>query len=73
MIWMKYRDMKMMTDLISYHFRIYYLTKETSIIRKIKEKFNTCVSVNGESNITTDEEGSMLLFETERITYTACD
>lgn len=49
-----------------YHFRIYYLTKDTSIIRKIKEKFRVEVSVNGESKITTDAEGKWLLEETER-------
>lgn len=51
---------------MDYHFRIYYLTKETAVIRKIKEKFRTYVSVNGESRITTDKQGAELLFETER-------
>lgn len=49
-----------------YRFRIYYLTKDTATIRKIKEKFRTDVSVNGESYITTDAEGKWLLEETER-------
>ena len=49
-----------------YRFRIYYLTKDTATIRKIKEKFRTDVSVNGESYITTDTEGKWLLEETER-------
>lgn len=48
------------------HFRIYYLTKDTEAIRKIKDKFNTNVSVNGESRIKTDEKGAALLKETER-------
>jgi hypothetical protein len=48
------------------HFRIYYLTKDTEAIRKIKDKFNTNVSVNGESRIKTDEKGAALLRETER-------
>lgn len=49
-----------------YHFRIYYLTKDMDIIRKIKEKFSTTVTVNYESYITTDKAGADLLFETER-------
>lgn len=48
------------------HFRIYYLTKDTETIRRIKEKFNTNVSVNGESKIKTDEKGAALLKETEK-------
>lgn len=51
---------------MNYHFRIYYLTKDTETIRKIKERFNTNVSVNGESKIYTDEKGAALLRETER-------
>lgn len=51
---------------MNYHFRIYYLTKNTQAIRKIKERFNTNVSVNGESRIKTDEKGAALLRETER-------
>ena len=51
---------------MDYHFRIYYLTKDTEAIRRIKEKFNTTVSVNGESRIKTDENGAALLRETER-------
>ena len=51
---------------MDYHFRIYYLTKDTEAIRRIKEKFNTTVSVNGESRIKTDEKGAALLRETER-------
>lgn len=51
---------------MDYHFRIYYITKDTQSIRKIKEKFNTNVSVNGESRIKTDEKGAALLRETER-------
>ena len=51
---------------MDYHFRIYYLTKDTEAIRRIKEKFNTTVSVNGESRIKTDENGAALLWETEK-------
>lgn len=51
---------------MGYHFRIYYLTKDTQAIRKIKERFNTNVSVNGESKIKTDEKGAALLKETEK-------
>jgi hypothetical protein len=51
---------------MDYLFRIYYLTKETQIIRKIKERFRTYVSVNGESTIKTDAEGAELIRETER-------
>ena len=51
---------------MGYHFRIYYLTKDTETIRKIKERFNSNVSVNGESRIKTDEKGAALLKETER-------
>ena len=51
---------------MDYHFRIYYLTKDTETIRKIKERFNTNVSVNGESRIKTDEKCAALLRETGR-------
>lgn len=51
---------------MDYHFRIYYRTKDTQIIRKIKERFRTYVSVNGESTIRTDAEGAELVRETER-------
>jgi hypothetical protein len=51
---------------MAYHFRIYYLTKDTQAIRRIKEKFSTNVSVNGESRIKTDEQGAALLKETEK-------
>lgn len=51
---------------MDYHFRIYYVTKDTQIIRKIKERFRTYVSVNGESTIRTDAEGAELIRETER-------
>lgn len=55
-----------MTDGKRYHFRVYYLVKDTEAIRKIKDKFSTTVNVNGESYISTDEEGAKLLFETEK-------
>lgn len=51
---------------MDYHFKIYYLTRDIEIIKKIKEKFSTIVSVNCESDITTDEHGAFLLEETER-------
>ena len=47
---MKYRLIRWkVIGQMNYHFRIYYLTKDTETIRKIKERFNTNVSVNGES------------------------
>jgi hypothetical protein len=51
---------------MDYHFRIYYLTKDAQAIQRIKDKFNTIVSVNGESRIKTDEKGAALLRETEK-------
>lgn len=51
---------------MDYHFRIYYLTKDIDIIRKIKEKFSTTITVNYESYITTDRVGADLLIETEK-------
>lgn len=49
-----------------YHYRIYYITRDNEIIKKIKDKFSTYATVNGESYITTDEHGAFLLEETER-------
>ena len=49
-----------------YHYRIYYITKDNEIIKRIKNKFSTYANVNGESYITTDEHGAFLLEETER-------
>lgn len=49
-----------------YIIRIYILTSNPNILRRIKERFNTIVSVNGESYINTDEVGKGLLIETER-------
>ena len=51
---------------MDYHFRIYYLVKDYAVLRKIKEKFSTTISVNYESYITTDKVGVDLLFETEK-------
>ena len=51
---------------MKHHFRIFYLTRDVEIIKKIKEKFSAIVSVNCESDITTDEHGAFLLEETER-------
>lgn len=51
---------------MNYHFRIYYLTKNIDVIRKIKEKFSTAVTVNYESYITTDKVGAELIFEIEK-------
>ena len=48
------------------YFRIYYLIPTREIMHKFKERFNTNVSVNGESRIKTDEKGAALLRETER-------
>lgn len=46
--------------------RIYYLTNDLSVMRKFKERFNTIISVNGESVIYTDEVGKDLIVESER-------
>jgi hypothetical protein len=35
-------------------------------MRKFKERFNTIISVNGESTIYTDEAGKALIVESER-------
>lgn len=51
---------------MDYLFKIYYLNKQPEIVRSIKEKFRTIVSVNYESEIKTDENGKWLLEETER-------
>lgn len=51
---------------MDYLFKIYYLDKRPEIVRSIKEKFRTIVSVNYESEIKTDENGKRLLEETER-------
>lgn len=51
---------------MDYLFRIYYLDKRPEIVRNIKEKFKTIVSVNYESEIRTDDKGKWLLEETER-------
>ena len=51
---------------MDYHFRIYYLVKDYAVLRKIKEKFSTTISVNYESYITTDKVGADLLIETEK-------
>ena len=52
-----------------YYFRIYYLIPTNEVMRKFKERFNTTVSVNGESRIDTNEEGRKLLLESERRKY----
>jgi hypothetical protein len=51
---------------MDYLFRIYYLDKRPEIVRNIKEKFKTIVSVNYESEVRTDKKGKWLLEETER-------
>lgn len=48
------------------HFRIYYLVKDSEVIRAIKNKLRTYVSVNGESSFDTDGEGAELVRELER-------
>ena len=50
----------------NYHFRVYYLVKDTEVIRRIKDKFRTYVTVNGESRIVTDAVGAELVRELER-------
>lgn len=52
-----------------YYFRIYYLIPTREVKQKFKERFNTIVSVNGESHIYTDDEGKELLLESERRKY----
>lgn len=49
-----------------YNIRIYIISSDAKILRRIKERFNTIVSVNGESYIEADEIGKNLLLETER-------
>ena len=57
---------KRRTDQMAYHFRFYYLVRDSAVIRKIKDKFNTSVSVNGESKVTVNEEYAELVRELER-------
>lgn len=52
-----------------YYFRIYYLIPTNEVMRKFKERFNSIVSVNGESHIYTNEIGKELLLESERRGY----
>ena len=49
-----------------YKIRIYYLRNESFVYEKFKDRFNTIVSVNGESVIYTDEVGKDLIVESER-------
>lgn len=56
----------MMAERKNYHFRFYYLVKDSAVIRAIKDKLRTSVSVNGESNVDVDEEGAELVRELER-------
>jgi hypothetical protein len=52
-----------------YYFRIYYLIPTREVIHKFKERFNTIVSVNGESHIYTDDKGKELLLESKKRGY----
>lgn len=52
-----------------YYFRIYYLIPTREVMSKFKERFNTIVSVNGESHIYTDDKGKELLLESEKRRY----
>ena len=52
-----------------YYFRIYYLIPTRDVMSKFKERFNTIVSVNGESHIYTDDKGRELLLESEKRRY----
>ena len=54
---------------MSHYFRIYYLVTKKEILAKFKERFNTTVSVNGESHIYTDDKGKELLLESEKRGY----
>lgn len=51
---------------MKYRIRIYYLINHSEVYRKFKERFNTIISVNGESTIYTDEVGKELIVESER-------
>jgi hypothetical protein len=51
---------------MDYHFRFYYLVRDSVVIRKIKDKFRITVSVNGESNVRVNTEGAELVRELER-------
>ena len=46
---------------MKYYIRIYYRIPTKEVMRKFKERFNTTVSVNGESHIYTDGAGKELL------------
>ena len=54
---------------MKYYIRIYYRIPTKEVMRKFKERFNTNVSVNGESHIYTDGAGKELLLESERRGY----
>lgn len=58
-----------MTIQARYYFRIFYLIHKKEIVLKFKERFNTIVSVNGESHIYTDDKGKELLLESEKRRY----
>lgn len=55
-----------MTGRKIYHFKIVYLVKDSKVIRAIKNKLNTTVTVNGISTFDTDAEGAELVRELER-------
>lgn len=54
---------------MKYYIRIYYLISTREVKARFKERFNTTVSVNGESIIHTDEAGKELILESERRRY----
>ena len=56
----------MMEGQKNYLFRIYYLVKDSQVIRAIKNKFRTDVNVNGESRVSVDGEGAEMVRELER-------
>lgn len=56
----------MMEGQKNYLFRIYYLVKDSQVIRAIKNKLRTDVNVNGESRVSVDADGAEMVRELER-------
>lgn len=56
----------MMEGRKNYLFRIYYLVKDSQVIRAIKNKLRTDVNVNGESRVSVDADGAGMVRELER-------
>lgn len=56
----------MKTAPMSYRFKVYYLVRDSEVLRRFAERFDALITVNYESVITTDEEGAALLRESAR-------